>query len=81
MNSPELDLAQRYYPQAKWTLVRDNKYVYTLDVNAEVHTYILNEQPISMWKYDDTATPAITQGRTRIQVLKNLYIGLILRYS
>ena len=62
-------------------LITDNKYVYTVDVSPDIHYWILNEQPICMWKYSNNTDYPSMIGRTRIDVLKNLYVGLVLRYS
>ena len=81
MHSDTPELYQSIKQTRAFELVTDNKFVYTVDVSPDIHQWILDEQPICMWKYsDDNSRPSLI-GRTRLEVLKNLYIGLVLRYS
>lgn len=67
------------FPTPPFKLVKDNGYTFTIDVNNDVHQWILNEQPVCNWKYSNITADLITQ--TRIEVLKQLYTIICLKYS
>jgi len=81
MHSENPELYQPIKLARAFELITDNKYVYTVDVTPDIHEWILNEQPVCLWRYSDDRSRPQYFGRTRIDVLKNLYIGLVLRYS
>jgi hypothetical protein len=70
---------ERVLTTPKLTLIRDNKFVYTIDVDSIVHSSIVNNHPICMWQYTNDSSSRF--GCTRLQVLKHLYVRLCLQYS
>jgi len=81
-NNPEpyLKSKRRKRNNPRFNLVSDNQhgYFYTVDVDTEVMNWILETQPVFMWKYDNDVSGGYLHMQ-RIMMLPKLYtlIGLM----